>query len=194
MEQDFNKILKDNIRLIQYISTKMGQNDLDVIADLVQVGRIGLWEAYQRYDETKGPFNYYATIWIKKYMKEHLSNNARTIRIPNYQINKADESLVKTVSINTYVGSENSTLEELLSSSDSYTPFEDKDAVMSQKALVEGLLTKVKKERTRDMIKMRFGLAPYEDSHYLQDIADKYGISREATRVIIKTALSKLNK
>lgn len=46
-------------------------------------------------------------------------------------------------------------------------------------------------ERERDVLKMRFGI-DYENDHKLEQIADKYGLSRERIRQIEKDALTKL--
>jgi RNA polymerase sigma factor (sigma-70 family) len=46
-------------------------------------------------------------------------------------------------------------------------------------------------ERERDILKMRFGI-DYDDDHKLEQIADKYGLSRERIRQIEKDALTKL--
>ncbi len=46
-------------------------------------------------------------------------------------------------------------------------------------------------ERERDVLKMRFGI-DYDNDHKLEQIADKYGLSRERIRQIEKDALSKL--
>jgi RNA polymerase sigma factor (sigma-70 family) len=46
-------------------------------------------------------------------------------------------------------------------------------------------------ERERDVLKMRFGI-DYDNDHKLEQIADKYGLSRERIRQIEKDALIKL--
>jgi RNA polymerase sigma factor (sigma-70 family) len=46
-------------------------------------------------------------------------------------------------------------------------------------------------ERERDILKMRFGI-DYDDDHKLEQIADKYGLSRERIRQIEKDALTKI--
>ena len=46
-------------------------------------------------------------------------------------------------------------------------------------------------ERERDIIKMRFGIG-YNEDHKLDQIAGKYGLSRERVRQIEKEALTKL--
>lgn len=46
-------------------------------------------------------------------------------------------------------------------------------------------------ERERDVLMMRFGI-DYENDHKLEEIADKYGLSRERIRQIEKDALTKL--
>ena len=48
------------------------------------------------------------------------------------------------------------------------------------------------KDRERVMIEMSFGLGKYSKSYSLQEIADKYSLSRERTRQIMQKALRRL--
>ncbi|MEQ9618130.1 MAG: sigma-70 family RNA polymerase sigma factor [Deltaproteobacteria bacterium] len=64
---------------------------------------------------------------------------------------------------------------------------------LAMKSITEGVRDSldVLSERERDIVKMRFGI-DYDDDHKLEQIANKYGLSRERIRQIEKEALNKL--
>ena len=65
--KDFDSLLKTNQRYINTLAYSFGVNDNEVINDLIQVGRIGLFNAYQNFDINKSPiFIAYASWYIKK--------------------------------------------------------------------------------------------------------------------------------
>ena len=65
--------------------------------------------------------------------------------------------------------------------------------VLEMRSVTEGVrdFLNVLSERERDIVKMRFGI-DYDDDHKLDQIANKYGLSRERIRQIEKEALNKL--
>ncbi len=75
-------IINSNLRLVvsvakRYITLEYG------IGDLIQDGNMGLMEAVNRFDVTKGyKFSTYATWWIRQAITRAIANNSRTIRIP----------------------------------------------------------------------------------------------------------------
>lgn len=55
------------------------------------------------------------------------------------------------------------------------------------------LISKVcKKSRDEEIIKMRYGFPPYDRTHTLAEIGDKFGISRERVRQLEKSTLTKI--
>ncbi len=80
--KDFDSLLRTNQRYINTIAYSFGINDAEVINDLIQVGRIGLFNAYQKFDITKSPvFISYASWYIRKEMIQFLNDNTNTIKI-----------------------------------------------------------------------------------------------------------------
>ncbi len=47
-------------------------------------------------------------------------------------------------------------------------------------------------ERERELLKMRFGLAPYGEPHTLEDVGEAFGITRERVRQVEARAMAKL--
>jgi len=110
-----------------------GKDDME---DLVQAGRLGLATAYVRFDSSKGfAFITYAHKCILGYIRKHLRNHSRTIRIPYYRWGKYDNPLV-TCSLEDIVTFE----------------FGERDD-LDDKLLVEGLLNSLT-PRSRRILKL----------------------------------------
>ncbi|MBS3741957.1 MAG: sigma-70 family RNA polymerase sigma factor [Candidatus Cloacimonetes bacterium] len=64
------EIIKKYLPLVKKIASKYSYNDVPY-DDLIQEGTIGLWKAWQRYDESReAKFSTYAVYWIKKMISE----------------------------------------------------------------------------------------------------------------------------
>lgn len=58
--------------MIKGLALKWARNHYDMIDDLMQQGRIGVVEAYNRYDENSpAQFSSYAFFWIRKMIREY---------------------------------------------------------------------------------------------------------------------------
>lgn len=73
-----------NLRLV--VSVAKNYIGCDVpFEDIIQEGNIGLMEAIEKFDVTKGyKFSTYATIWIRQHILKFLADKSRIIRIPYY--------------------------------------------------------------------------------------------------------------
>ena len=47
-------------------------------------------------------------------------------------------------------------------------------------------------ERERELLKMRFGLAPYGEPHTLEEVGEAFGITRERVRQVEARAMARL--
>ncbi len=170
--EDFNKIHKKYKRYIQTIAINLCINEH--FDDMVQEGFLGLWEAYQRYDESKGPFKNYAIGYIKGYMLKFLDKNARTIYIPTNKLrairNEEFVSTTNTVSINTPINESNSTLEDFITE-EVEEPYFDGDIIKN--AVME------LNEKDRILIQKTYGFHPYIQMT-CREIAAEYGTSHQA--------------
>ncbi len=81
-EEAKQKLVEANMRLVMNIA-KHYRNALVPFEDLVQEGAIGLMNAVERYDPSKGyRFSTYATHWIRQAIGRAIDNKAKTVRIP----------------------------------------------------------------------------------------------------------------
>lgn len=80
------RLVKANVKFMGSIALKYRNNGLP-LEDLLSEGYIGLWDAAQKYDETKGvKFLTYAEFWIRDSIHQALAKTGRTIRLPKNQV------------------------------------------------------------------------------------------------------------
>lgn len=89
------RLILSNLRLVVKLAKDYANQGVDLL-DLIQEGNIGLMEAVERFDESKGyKFSTYATWWIKQKIRLALINQGETVRIPphTYDIVRKVKSL-----------------------------------------------------------------------------------------------------
>lgn len=78
------KMTNSNLRLVVSIAKRYVNRGLGLI-DLISEGNIGLIEAVDHYDFSKGcKFSTYGTWWIKQAIMKAISNKSRSIRLPDH--------------------------------------------------------------------------------------------------------------
>jgi RNA polymerase sigma factor (sigma-70 family) len=183
--ETFEEILKANTRYIEIIANQYFQ-DIDTVKDLEQVGRIGLWTAYQRYDPTKEiPFMKFAVWYIKKEMMKFLDENGRTIRIPvNKLYDKSFISTTNTTSLDTQINEDGGTLHDIIGSE----VLEEGNDYSSLRTALMSL-----KDKERILIEMYFGLQDKPPMNY-REIGEEMGTSRQNIEEKIKRVLKQLKE
>lgn len=75
-------MIKSNLKLVIKIAKEFRNIGLDY-EDIINEGNLGLMNAVEKYDLSKGAkFSYYASFWIKQSIRRAISNKGRTIRLP----------------------------------------------------------------------------------------------------------------
>ena len=225
-------IIMCNLKLSIYFANRYISYDLPLI-DLIQEGNIGLMEAVERFDISKGyRFSTYASAWINKKIRLATMNLGKMIRLPgpvyhllnnikktiNELVNDIDRKMIIKLAENFNISIEEVELLLLVSqnimsldesfSENSYNNDMNNENLevflmsdtniekdYEDKSLIDDLHTILSSDlftdREREILKMRFG---FDDDipKKLCEIGEKFNLSRERIRIILKKIMIKL--
>jgi len=194
------------------------------LPDLINEGNLGLIKAAEKFDETRGfKFISYAVWWIRQSILQALAEQSRIVRLPLNQVgslnkiskafenerrpsaeelaheldlsvDKVTDSLKvsgRHISMDApFVEGEDNSLLDVLVNDDA--PIADRTLINEslQKEIDRALSTLT--ERESDIIKMFFGIGCQEMT--LEEIGDKFQLTRERVRQIKEKAIRRLRQ
>jgi RNA polymerase primary sigma factor len=86
-QQARQELVTANLRFVVSVASDYSHHGMSLI-ELISAGNVGLMEAIQRFDETRGfKFITYAAWWIRQAIFKALGENGRAVRAPMSQIN-----------------------------------------------------------------------------------------------------------
>jgi len=206
------KLTRANLRFVVSVA-KQYQNQGLSLPDLINEGNLGLIKAAEKFDETRGfKFISYAVWWIRQSILQALAEQSRIVRLPLNQvgslnkINKAEE-LAKSLELSPdkvsdtlrvsgrhvsvdapFVDSEDNSLLDILVNNDS--PNADRTLIQESLAREIHRALATLTEREADIIRLFFGIGCQEMT--LEEIGERFGLTRERVRQIKEKAIRRL--
>ena len=211
------KLTKANLRFVVSVA-KQYQNQGLSLPDLINEGNVGLIRAAEKFDETRGfKFISYAVWWIRQSILQAIAEQSRIVRLPLNQVgsvNKINRVLNKfeqeherrpsideiadnvAMKVNTrhvsvdapFADGEDNSLLDVLPNNDS--PMADRKLVLESLREEINRALQTLNERERNIIEAFFGINQPEMT--LEEIGDKYGLTRERVRQIKEKAIRRL--
>ena len=213
------KLTRANLRFVVSVA-KQYQNQGLSLPDLINEGNLGLIKAAEKFDETRGfKFISYAVWWIRQSILQALAEQSRIVRLPLNQVgslNKISKAFSKFEQENERKPSPEELADEIadtlkvsgrhISVDAPFVEGEDNslldvlvndDSPMADRSLVNESLSKeidraldTLTPREKEIIRMFFGIGEQEKT--LEEIGDKFNLTRERVRQIKEKAIRRL--
>ena len=207
------KLTRANLRFVVSVA-KQYQNQGLSLPDLINEGNLGLIKAAEKFDETRGfKFISYAVWWIRQSILQAIAEQSRIVRLPLNQVGAENEQFPTIEEIAAKVdipedkvadaiksngrhvsvdaplaeGEENSLLDILPNNNAQMA-----DSVLVQESLRDEVANALQSlnERERNIVEAFFGINQSEMT--LEEIGDKFGLTRERVRQIKEKAIRRL--
>ena len=213
------KLTRANLRFVVSVA-KQYQNQGLSLPDLINEGNLGLIKAAEKFDETRGfKFISYAVWWIRQSILQALAEQSRIVlnkiskafskfeqeneRRPSPEeladeldipVDKISDTLKVTgrhISVDApFVEGEDNSLLDVLVNDDA--PIADRSLMNESLAKEIDRALATLTERECEIIKMFFGIGCQEMT--LEEIGDKFGLTRERVRQIKEKAIRRLRQ
>ena len=175
------KLTRANLRFVVSVA-KQYQNQGLSLPDLINEGNLGLIKAAEKFDETRGfKFISYAVWWIRQSILQALAEQSRIVLKVSGRHISVDAPFVE--------GEDNSLLDVLVNDD---SPMADRSLVNESLAREIDRALSTLTEREKEIIQMFFGIGQQEMT--LEEIGDKFGLTRERVRQIKEKAIRRLRQ
>ena len=186
------KLTRANLRFVVSVA-KQYQNQGLSLPDLINEGNLGLIKAAEKFDETRGfKFISYAVWWIRQSILQALAEQSRIVRLPLNQVgslNKISKAFSKFEQENERRPSPEELADELEIPVDKIS---DTLKVSGRHISVDAPFVEGEDNSLLDVLvnQMFFGINTQEMT--LEEIGDKFGLTRERVRQIKEKAIRRL--
>ena len=189
-----NELVTSNLKFVVSIAKRYRGNGISFL-DLIGEGNIGLLKAIEKYDYKKdNKFFSYAVWWIRQSIQEYIKesyNNKEDLIGSNANYNILEN--IGDLSNDDDIKNDNIKIElsnDLLYEDIIYYPSKNIESKNVTVNIIEKLLNNLTK-RERNIISLYFGLNGVEPMK-LEEIGEKYKITKERSRQIKEKAMRKL--
>ena len=177
------ELIKKYDRYIIVLANKFNINDLK--EDLIQEGKISIFNSYSNYDETKGTLHSYLVTSMRNAMITYVNTYGSTIRRPKQLVK--EHININFISTSTPLGNDtDTTVGDTIPIIEEDTSIDDQDT--AQRAAVMHYLDKLK-ESHQQIIKMHI----IEEMTF-EDISKELNTSRQNIQQKYQVAIAKLKK
>src|SRR5208283_1727985 len=202
------KLITANLRLVVKIAMDFQRYWMQNLMDLIQEGNVGLMKAAKKFDPYRGyKFSYYASFWIKAYIMKFIMDNWKLVKVGTTQaqrklffnLRKEKERLgaqgieasPKLLSHRLHVKEDSEDTHKSFLPSDDL-PVDDQLADQEAKAILHDKLMLFGEQlKGKEAVIFDKRLLS-QDPMTLQEIGEKFGISRERVRQIESRLKKKL--
>lgn len=177
-----NELVESNLRFVIQVARQYQGMGLE-LEDLIGFGNIGLFEAAERYDPTKGvKFITFAVWYIRAELQKALNDMSRVVRIPSHKT-ATEEQHVK--SIHTPVGDDENkeTYADRYLAADSVKSGRDFRDLQFDLNRAMSML----KPKQREALERFYGIGR-EYAQCMDQVAEEMGVTNERARQLVRQA------
>ena len=182
------EIFDENQKLVGWCFKKyIGEYSASDFEDIMQEGMLGLWEASQKYDESKEiKFSTFAVPYIFGYMKRYVRDKRNVIRIARSVYDKHDTELISNLrnvtSLDAEVSQDDGSSTRI---SDLIGDIPDEYEFITED-LIDNFLATIKDSKHRDIMEEYYYAYVWCKKLTHAEIVEKYKISQPQVSRIIK--------
>lgn len=186
------KLVKNYLLYVVKIARKYMNMGVD-LADLISEGNVGLMNALDKYDPSKGVFSSYAAFWIKQSIVRNCMLNKRVVRLPEnisnlMSTNRWEGVNFHEVSIDT-PNDEGDSLSESIADSTGNLAFTSEEDMITR-SKVEKILNFLQ-ERDAEIVKACYGIGREKPLEVIE-AAELFNLSTTRINQILRSSLKKM--